>query len=63
MCCACSCRFDDFGLVSGYAKNAMQWATLSGILNGDGCGRLNPGSSATRAEIATMLMNFDRAMR
>ena len=56
-------RFADFGLVSGYAKSAMQWITAVGIMNGDGYGRLNPGSSATRAEIATMLMNFDRAMR
>ena len=63
MCCACSCRFDDFGLVSGYAKNAMQWATLSGILNGDGYGRLNPAGSATRAEIAAMLMNFDTSKK
>lgn len=56
-------RFADFGLVSGYAKNAVQWATLSGILNGDGCGRLNPAGSATRAEIAAMLMNFDTSKK
>lgn len=46
-----------------YAKSAMQWVTAVGVMNGDTAGRLNPRSTATRAEIATMLMNFDRSVK
>ncbi len=53
-------QFIDFGSISDYAKGAMQWASALGILNGDGAGHLNPRGSATRAEIAAMLMNFDQ---
>ncbi|MBQ9045234.1 MAG: S8 family serine peptidase [Oscillospiraceae bacterium] len=58
-----SARFADLGAVSGYARAAMQWATAIGVMKGDGAGRLNPGSSATRAEIAAMLMNFDNSRK
>ena len=56
-------RFADFGMISNYARNAMQWVTAAGIMKGDPAGRLNPQSQATRAEIAAMLMNFDRSVR
>ena len=56
-------RFADFGAVSDWAKAAMQWAVSAGVFHGDNAHRLNPQSSATRAEIAAMLMNFDSSMK
>lgn len=44
--------------VSGWASEAMRWAVGSGIIQGDNTGNLRPQSSATRAEVAQMLMNF-----
>lgn len=55
--------FKDAKLISGWAKDAMQWATTLGVMNGDNLGRLNPLSSATRAEVAAMLQNFDKALK
>ena len=49
--------FRDGAQVSGYAADAMVWAVNHGIVQGDSAGRLNPGSPATRAEIAKMLMS------
>jgi hypothetical protein len=53
----------DFASVSDFAKAAMQWAASFGIMKGDNRGLLNPGSSATRAEVSAMLMNFDNCVR
>ncbi|MBR2894205.1 MAG: S-layer homology domain-containing protein [Oscillospiraceae bacterium] len=50
--------FDDFNVVSSYAVNAVQWAIENGILNGMGDGTLNPGGTATRAQVAKMLMEY-----
>ena len=44
--------------ISNYAYPAMQWACGAGIINGMGDGTLMPQGKATRAEAATMLMNF-----
>lgn len=43
--------------VSTYANEAMQWAVSTGLINGMD-GKLNPQGSATRAQVATMLMRF-----
>ena len=56
-------RFADVGLISGFAQPAMQWAAAFGIMKGDGTGHLNPQGTATRAEIAAMLTNFDHSIR
>lgn len=49
----------DFAELSEYAIPAMQWACGEGIINGTGDGAaLAPGSSATRAEAAAMLMRL-----
>ena len=50
-------RFSDSGNVSGWASQAMSWAVANGVVNGSN-GALNPQGSATRAEVAQMLMNF-----
>ena len=49
--------FSDADKVSGYASEAMQWAVAEGLLQGSN-GKLNPQDSATRAQVATILMRF-----
>ena len=49
--------YADASSVSGYAMEAMQWACGAGIIGGKD-GLLAPAGSATRAEVATMLMRF-----
>lgn len=51
-------QFNDADQVSGYAIDAMLWATEKGIINGKGGSILDPGGQATRAEVAQMLMNY-----
>jgi len=50
-------RFSDQTQVAGYARQAMQWAVGSGILQGN-AGKLMPAGNATRAQVAAMLMRF-----
>ena len=49
--------FADANSVSRYAVEAMQWAVSTGLISGMD-GKLNPQGSATRAQVATMLMRF-----
>ena len=49
--------FSDADKVSGYAFDAMQWAVAEELLKGSN-GKLNPQGSATRAQVATILMRF-----
>lgn len=51
-------HFTDEGEASGYALDALRWATENGIINGYGDGRLGPRGLATRTQAAQMLMNF-----
>ena len=55
--------FPDGNKVSNWAVTAMAWANGNGIINGseqsDGSLLLIPGGNATRAQAASMLMNFD----
>ncbi len=48
--------FTDKGRVSDWAQEALQWAIGSGLINGKGNNMLDPQGTATRAEIATVLM-------
>ena len=50
-------NFSDASTVSSYAVNAMQWAVANGIVNGSN-GKLNPQNTATRAQVAAILMRF-----
>ena len=54
--------FPDGANVSGWAKEAMQDAVALGLINGtkapDGLVYLDPQGSATRQQVATILMNF-----
>ena len=49
--------YTDASSVSGWAKEAMQWAVGSGLIQGSGSA-LNPQANASRAEVATILARF-----
>ena len=55
-------KFADNQKVSSYALEAMLWANGVGIIMGEG-NYLNPADTATRAELATMLMRFDMLIK
>jgi hypothetical protein len=50
--------FTDAGNASTYAVDALSWAVQNGIMSGKGNGILDPKGTASRAEVATMLMNY-----
>ena len=51
--------FPDAAAASDYAVSALCWAVEQGILRGDGGdGTLRPADTATRAEVATMVMRW-----
>jgi len=54
--------FPDSGDVSDWAVNALIWATDRGIINGAD-GKLLPANTATRAQVAQIIMNFGNAAR
>ena len=51
-------QFSDGMQVSSYALAAVRWAVAVGLLRGMGNGRLEPQGTATRAEVAPLLMRF-----
>ncbi len=50
--------FSDGGSVSSWAEDAMSWAVATGLIKGKGAAGLDPTSTATRGEVATILMRF-----
>lgn len=54
--------YPDSNKVSSWAKEAMTWAVANGVVSGvanpNGTITLDPGATATRAQVAQMLMNF-----
>ena len=50
--------FTDGANTSSWATEAMEWAVGSGLLTGKDGGKLDPTGTATRAEVATILMRF-----
>ena len=51
-------RFADGGQTSDWARDAVVWAVDKGLLTGKGGGLLDPKGTATRVEVATILMRF-----
>lgn len=49
--------FTDADTASSYAVEAVQWAVASGLIQGSGS-RLSPKATASRAQVATILMRF-----
>ncbi len=52
-------KFPDGDKVSPWARTAMKWATGLGVINGYEDSTLEPGGDSTRAQAASILMNFD----
>lgn len=50
--------FSDESDISTYAAGAVDWARANGVINGKGNNRFDPQGNATRAEVATVLMNY-----
>ena len=50
--------FHDAEDTSDWAKEAISWAVGVGLLSGEGNGILDPTGTATRAEVAQILMNY-----
>ena len=53
--------FADSASVSAWAQPAMQWAVAEGYISGMGANQLAPQGTATRAEIASVIMRFMEA--
>ena len=51
-------EFADYGSISSWASQAVTWAVNAGLLSGTGSGMLSPAGTATRAQVAQILMNF-----
>jgi len=51
--------FTDRGNVSSWALDAMSWAVGKGIINGMGDNTLSPAGTATRAQLASILMRME----
>ena len=57
--------FPDAGSVSSWARTEMAWSVGNGLISGTGSGGaayLSPQGSATRAQVAAILMRFEQAM-
>lgn len=44
--------------VSAWAREAMNWAVAQGLITGKSGGRLDPGGTASRAEVSAILMRY-----
>lgn len=52
--------YADSGEVSPYAADAVRWVSDAGIMSGVGNRRFAPAGTATRAQLAVVLMNYVR---
>lgn len=55
-----SAGFADGNAIDSYAVDAVDWVRANGIMNGRTNNIFAPQDSATRAEVATILMNYTR---
>lgn len=51
-------EFADYASISNWALEAVQWAVNAGLISGIGNGMLSPNGTATRAQVAVILMQF-----
>ena len=54
-------QFPDAGSISSWAETALSWANGKGLINGNEDGTLAPGGTATRAQAASILAQFDQS--
>lgn len=50
--------YSDYDEIQNYALRAMSWAAGNNIITGKSGARLDPGGTATRAEIAAIIMRY-----
>ena len=55
-------NYKDHKQISGYARDAIKWATDMSLIIGDN-GNFNPKGVATRAHASSILDNFDKMLR
>ena len=55
-------EYADYGRISSWALEAMDWSVNAGILSGKSASTLDPTGTATRAEAAQMLRNLCEIM-
>ncbi len=51
-------KYTDASALSSWATDAMKWANAEGLINGTTDTALSPNGTATRAQVATILMRF-----
>lgn len=54
--------FSDAEAVSSWASDAVKWGIASGLISGTGESRLAPKGTATRAQVAKVLMTLDQSV-
>lgn len=54
--------FADRDAISAYARDAVAWAVGVGLVSGTGDGNITPAGSATRAQVATILMRYQEKL-
>ena len=50
--------YGDASSASAYAREALNWAVARGVIDGQSGGVLAPTATASRAEVAQVLMNY-----
>jgi len=60
-------EFSDYGQISSYAGEAMAWANAAGLIQGSSTGtaasKINPTGTATRGQVAVILMRFAKNVK
>ena len=51
-------RYTDAAQIPDYAVEAMRWAVAAGLISGTGANTISPNGTATRAQVATLLVRF-----
>ena len=54
-------QFPDADAISSWAETALSWANGNGLINGNEDGTLAPDGTATRAQAASILAQFDQS--
>ena len=54
--------FSDRDSISAWAEQALNWAVGQGLFSGSDSGKLNPQGTATRAEVAAVLRQYEQVL-
>ena len=54
--------YHDRGKIQGWALDAMGWAVGEGLFTGHGNGTIDPESTATRSQAASLLTKFHQTL-